>query len=930
MLPLPPSHEAPLPELPAPARPDESLRGEHRYAMLFQQAADAVFLFDEEGFVTLANDAAARMFRMLPRQLVGTNVRALLEPLQLQADPLHYTELGPGDVLLTQRIMQRADGTSFPAEINTVRLDDGTYQGLVRDVSERRRAEELREDQRRRLASLFESTPALLCTLRGPHHAVETANREFRQLLGERPLADRPLTEAVPEFSGGPLQQRLDEVLATGIAYTCQGSSEIFLPFSAARTGERYFDVVIQPVVEGDGSRSGVFIHAVDVSERVQSARERERLLDALASQHQGLRDVVEQMGVGVLVAEVPSGRIITVNAQLALSFGRPLTSGEPLPADAEWPAFTIDGQRMAPEEWPLVKAIREGVTTRAQVVRLPVPGADDRYLSLSAAPIHADDGRRIAAVLTAQDISEQQRAEDALRQSEARFRLVMERAADLIAILDADGIIRYASPSYAHGLGYELATVRGVSVFDLIHPDDLPRIRASWDRVRAGEVLREPAEFRARRSDGSWRSMSGVARNLLQEPAVNGVVVSWRDITEQREAEAQFRQAHKMEAIGRLAGGVAHDLNNILTVIQANAEFLRPAVPPDDLEELQEIGKATKRAAALTRQLLAFSRQQVLAPRLVDPNEVIENLGRMLTRLVGEDVEIALSLAPEVGRILVDPGQLEQVLMNLVVNARDAMPRGGVISIATARLIPAVAGGDDAEPPAARTAIVVADTGPGIPDEVRARMFEPFFTTKAPGLGTGLGLSTVLGIVEQSGGTIDVQSASGRGTTFTIQFPEVADVVAEWRAAPEGQVTASTTGAILVVEDDPSLRAVASRILRSRGYRVIEARDGVEALDVVGRRSPPVDLVLSDVVLPIIGGAELLRRLREADPTLPVVLVSGYTDDELLRRGVMAGKTRFIQKPYSADILHRAVEEALAAARRGRSQETAPAGKSR
>ncbi len=795
MHPSPPPSPSPFAGQPVAGDAHESERGERRYAMLFQQAADAVFLFDERGVVTLANEAAGRMFRLAPLALVGRNVHALLEPLQLLADPLRYGELVPGGVLLTERTMLRADGTSFPAEINTARLEDGSFQGIVRDVSERRRAEELLEDQRRRLASLLEAAPALMCTLRGPDHVVETANREFRHLLGDRPLADRPLADAAPELAGGPLLRRLDEVLATGTAYTRMGAPDLFVALARAAGREWYFDVVLQPILEADGTRSGVFLHAVDVSERVQV-------------------------------------------------------------------------------------------------------------------------------------ISEQQRVADAVRQSEARFRLVMERAADLIAILDADGTIRYASPSYAHGMGYDLESVYGLSVFDLLHPDDRPGILVLWDRLRAGELLREPAEFRARHSNGTWRIMSGVARNLLHEPAVRGVVVSWRDITDQRAAEAQFRQAHKMEAIGRLAGGVAHDLNNILTVIQANTEFLKPAVPPDGLEELQEIGKATKRAASLTRQLLAFSRQQVLAPRLVDPNEVIGDLGRMLARLVGEDVEIALSLDPGAGYILVDPGQLEQVLMNLVVNARDAMPRGGVISIATARLSPAAAGSGDAATRQARTAIVVADTGSGIPDEVRARMFEPFYTTKPAGLGTGLGLSTVLGIVEQSGGTVDVQSGLGRGTTFTIQFPEAPDPVAEWRGAPEGQLTAGTSAAILVVEDDPSLRAVASRILRSRGYRVIEARDGVEALDAVARRAPPVDLVLSDVVLPAIGGAELLRRLHETDPELPVVLVSGYTDDELLRRGVMAGETRFIQKPYGADMLHRAVEEALAAARLHR--EATPTGKTR
>jgi two-component system cell cycle sensor histidine kinase/response regulator CckA len=396
------------------------------------------------------------------------------------------------------------------------------------------------------------------------------------------------------------------------------------------------------------------------------------------------------------------------------------------------------------------------------------------------------------------------------------------------------------------------------------------------------------------------------------------GRVWSFRDVTSHTQLEEQLRQSQKMEAIGKLAGGIAHDFNNLLTVINANAEFLAEAIDPALRSDLDEIQKAANRAATLTRQLLAFSRKQILMPRVVDVNDIVVNLDAMLRRLIGEDTDFVTSMASDTASVVADPGQLEQVLINLVVNARDAMESGGRITIRTATSIfeesrPGESG--MVVPPGSYVLLSVSDTGCGIAPDVRSRIFEPFFTTKCTGQGTGLGLSMVFGIVKQSGAYLWVESELGRGSTFTLcfpvasSFPNASASLALSSASYEGEGGSET---ILLVEDEVDLRAMMQRVLKSYGYQVLQASSGRQALEIARTSEMPIDLILTDVIMPEISGPKLAALLKIDYPDIPVLYVSGYTEDELDRRGAPSDEVAVLHKPFTRVALATAVREAL------------------
>ncbi len=394
------------------------------------------------------------------------------------------------------------------------------------------------------------------------------------------------------------------------------------------------------------------------------------------------------------------------------------------------------------------------------------------------------------------------------------------------------------------------------------------------------------------------------------------GRVWSFRDVTAQRQTEAQLRQSQKMEAVGSLAGGVAHDFNNILTVITGYVGFLQQddAIAPSHRGDLLEIQKAAHRATMLTRQLLAFSRKQLLHLMPLDLGDIVRELQPMLRRLIGEDIQIDSQLAPD-ATITADQCQLEQVLVNLAVNARDAMPSGGRLTIQTEKLtLPAALaiGAGGVVPNGIWVVLSVRDTGEGMPASTVERVFEPFFTTKAPGKGTGLGLATVYGIVKQCGGFIDVRSEVGMGTCFTIFLPAAIAATAPRVSAELPTRVRSGAGTVLVVEDEEALRQYATRVLEKKGYTVLSASTGEEALKIVHAHTGAIDLVLSDVVMPGMGGQELRQHLLHTSAATPVVFMSGYTDDEMQRRGAMSQDMRVIEKPFTADELTTAVHDAL------------------
>ncbi|MBI3202196.1 MAG: response regulator [Myxococcales bacterium] len=507
------------------------------------------------------------------------------------------------------------------------------------------------------------------------------------------------------------------------------------------------------------------------------------------------------------------------------------------------------------------------------------------------------------------------------LRASEARYRLLLEHMPVGIAV-HSEGKVVFANPAAARLLGAATpAEVEGRAVSDFSPPE---RRAAAADRARrllAGEQGLYPVEDQCVRLDGTRVPVQAIAvpMTFSGKPAIQVIVT---DLTDRVRAEAarekledELRMAQKMEAVGRLAGGVAHDFNNLLAVILGNAEFASSTLGEADplYGDIDEIRKAAEKAAALTRQLLAFSRRQVLRLEVLDLNQIAAELEKMLGRLVGEDIELTSRYAPDLWRVKADPGQLEQVIMNLVVNARDAMPRGGKLSIATANAeLDAAYAAEHAEATAGcYVRLTIRDSGSGMAPEVLQHLFEPFFTTKAVGKGTGLGLSTVYGIVKQSGGHLAVHSEPGAGTTFEVYLPRAL----EEPSSPTPGVAAEATGGaetILVVEDEGAVRKLTERMLRAAGFEVLSAGSGAEALSTCEGYAGDIDLLLTDVVMPKMSGRELADQLRRARPSLRVLYMSGYADDAITDHGVLDPQTKLIGKPFSAAELTHKVREAL------------------
>ena len=540
------------------------------------------------------------------------------------------------------------------------------------------------------------------------------------------------------------------------------------------------------------------------------------------------------------------------------------------------------------------------------------------RWMETRATPLRDASGKITALLAITHDITDRRLAQEQLRRREEYFRLLIENATDIITVIDMQSVISYVSPSTTRVLGYSAEDVLGRQVFDIVHPDDLALTAAAIQRALGRPAIPKPVEIRFRHKDGSWRLLESIGQVA---PSLAGdkdcFVVNSRDITESRRIEEHYRHSQKMEAIGQLAGGVAHDFNNILAVVMMQIELISatPDLPEEAREGLMEIAVAAKRASDLTRQLLFFSRRQVIQLSELDVNEVIGDLARMLQRLLGEQIRLQLHFHPSPLIVRADRGMLDQVLMNLSVNARDAMSEGGVLRIETtatevgdevlARLGDAVPG------PYVR--LEVSDTGTGIPPEVLPRIFEPFFTTKEVGKGSGLGLATTFGIVKQHHGWIDVRSASGEGTCFQVYLPALTEARQPTPAPSTRPVPAGGTETILVVEDEPALLRVIRTGLEQHGYRVLEAGNGVEAERVWGRHGGQVDLLLTDVVMPQeIDGVELASRLRVHQPGLRVLYCSGYSEELAGLTLELHPRECFLQKPFTLEQLLETVRRCL------------------
>jgi PAS domain S-box-containing protein len=635
------------------------------------------------------------------------------------------------------------------------------------------------------------------------------------------------------------------------------------------------------------------------------------------------LRESEEMLGAAQRVAhlggwvledcspDLKDGRLIWTEEVFRI-FGMPYGSTE-LTNDAFFRAVHPDDREKVAAAFQKAIADRTEYQIDHRIVR---PDGVERIVHEQATAIFDETGKPVRVTGTVQDITERKHAEEELRHWKERYDMLTKASGQIIFDWDVKTGLRTNGGDSERLLGCSAESL-GTTIEDWIarvHPEDQSYYERELDRQNMTKTKTE-VEYRLRRNDNTYITVKGIGYPMLDENGeVTRILGSVSDISSQRALEQQLRRSQKMEAFGKLAGGVAHDFNNLLTIITGYNDVLLSEMPPNDpnRECIEEIARAASRASALTGQLLAFSRQQKMQPRVVNMNDSLRDTSKMLSRLIGEDIEMRIDAAEDLGNVKADVGQIEQVVMNLAVNARDAMPGGGTITMSTRNAkIDKEKNGTVHLPPGEYVLLEVTDTGTGMSPEVQARIFEPFFTTKAPGQGTGLGLATCYGIVKQSGGEICVKSKVGSGTTFQIYLPRVYEEAKKCEVAPGPKELPTGLHTILVVEDEAPVRAIIRSILQRLKYTVVEAPNGVEALKMLTEPGhKPIDLLMTDLVMPEMGGKELVKQALAAQPQTRVIVISGYpaASNEVLPAGA-----RFLPKPFTPKALAEAVRDALA-----------------
>jgi two-component system cell cycle sensor histidine kinase/response regulator CckA len=583
---------------------------------------------------------------------------------------------------------------------------------------------------------------------------------------------------------------------------------------------------------------------------------------------------------------------------------------------------FVLIPEELHDTERDLLERLRRGERVDfADTVRIRKDGTRID-IALAASPIWDSSGVVVGASSIKRDITGRKRAEAELARREERYRALVLATTSIVWTADPEGRFVTAQASWENYTGQPWHEQEGFGWMNAIHADDLQSVKTSWLQARDRRAIWES------RGGRLWSEVHRGHRHFVARavPVVgpDGAVREWvgtvTDVEDRWLAEERLRQADRMESVGRLAGGIAHEANNQMTVILGAAEFLGRAIHDEAARvDVDHIRRAARRTAAITQQLLAFSRRQVLQPVVVDLNAVVTTLEPILQRALGEVSRVELRLAQDLGQVKADPGQLDQVLLNLALNARDAMPDGGTLTIETANVLVgedhATSRALDPVAPGWYAALIVTDTGVGMKEETLAHIFEPFFTTKGVGEGTGLGLATVYGIVKQSGGFVSVHSEPGHGSSFRIHLP-LAGARGEAEGTPAATLTGGGAESVLVAEDEPAVRAILARLLREYGYTVLEARDGVHALELAEGAPAPPDLVIADVVMPGMGGKQLAEALERRWSGIPVLFISGYTGLDAVRRGLMDEGREFMQKPLEPDVVAQKVRQILDARR--------------
>jgi two-component system, cell cycle sensor histidine kinase and response regulator CckA len=866
---------------------------EERFRALIQHAWDVILVLDPTFQVLFASDSTTTALGYSPDELLHTGARSLVHPDDVLGVKQCLRECGrtPGARVMVDCRSRHKDGSWRDCELVVVnRIDDPVVGGMVvncRDVTERKRA----EAERRYLAAIVKSSQESIVgtTLEG---TIRSWNTGAERLFGYNAAAviGRSLASTIVPEDQVALMQALQQRVAAG---------ETIPPFETVRRRRDgsivFVSLALSPIRNADGTVTGISAVARDITSQRQART-------AVLESEREYRSLFDASPVGMAHASL-GGRWIRVNRRLCDMLG---FAEEDLQGRALTDLLHPDDSAAAAREWPsLVAGAVANVGAERRYLR-----RDGSYVWIrTKAQLHRDaTGAPRYLILALEDISAFKAAEEQLRRTVDQLQAVVSSLPMALWALDRDGTITFSEGQLLLRFGIGSGELVGQSQLTLFahHPEAVDATR----RALRGEQVHVTLSI----GDRVYEVWYSPLLNPDRTPTGTiGVAV---EITDRLRLEEQFRQAQKMEAVGRLAGGVAHDFNNLLTAIIGYGELALSELPPGSevRADVEEMFKAGQSAAGLTRQLLAFSRRQVLQPQALDINQIVARMRSLLSRVIGEDIRLATELEPLVQQVFADPSQIEQIVMNLAVNARDAMPSGGHLTIRTANVLledayvrehpDAVAG--------AYVLLAVADTGIGIPPDVRLRLFEPFFTTKERGKGTGLGLATVYGIVSQTGGSIDVESEPGRGTTFSIYLP-VRSAPADSRTLTVGRSPASVRGSetVLLVEDQPEVRAVARDTLQRHGYTVIEAADPEQAL-ASSAAAPTLELLLTDVVLPGMNGHALAARLQAERPDLRIIYTSGYADERILNHGRSDDAPPFLQKPFTSAALLSKVREVL------------------
>ncbi|HET6228726.1 MAG TPA: PAS domain S-box protein, partial [Longimicrobiaceae bacterium] len=885
----------------------DALTGSERYyRALVENASEWVTVFDGEGRLLDLSAGVQRLTGHPSSSRAGGTIFDLMLPADVPRarEWVRALDRTPrGSAVLRVRF-RRADGE--------VRMLEATGRNLLHvpevralvaslnDVSERAVAEERLEESEQRHRSLFQFNPDPVFSfdMAGRFTSFNAAVTELTGYAGDDLLGQPFAGLIVPEDR---------EASERHFLLAAAGEPQHYSAGIRTHDGRRLELTVTKLPIWVNGSIAGVYGIAKDVTEQ----REAERQLR--------LRDrAIAAVTDGIVISDphLPGNPIVHANPGFERLTG--YSAEEIVGRNCR----ILQGEGTDPAAVArMAEAVRAGLPCEVEVLNYRKDGTPF-WNVVSISPVREPGGRLSHFIGVLKDATQRREAERAVSDREQSFRSLIENAQDIIAVLEGDGYVRFASPSAERVLGYTVQEFVGVYLFELVHEDDVPRVLGVFDRAIRSPGEPQWSEFRMTRKDGGVRVLETVATSLLHDPAVMGIVVNSRDVTERREAEAalevsrqQFLQSQKMEAIGRLAGGVAHDFNNLLTAIRGNADLLLLDLAEDDRarEDVEEIRRAADRAAALTRQLLAFSRRQVLTPKVISLNEVVTEMEKLLRRLIGDQVELVTELEADLGTARADPGQIEQVLLNLAVNGRDAMPEGGRLTVRTAnsRLDDELARRFTYVVPGQYVLLEVRDEGTGMDRETMEQAFDPFFTTKESGRGTGLGLSTVYGIVKQSGGYIWIDSAPGEGTAVSIYLPRAGDEPAE-EAADEAEAAEPAlprgSETVLVVQDESTVRHLSCRVLARTGYTVLEARDGYEGLRMAERHAGPIHLLLADLLMPRLGGRDLAVRLGQTHPEARVLFLSGSAD-AAARTG---SADQVLEKPFTPEALAHRIRDVL------------------